>query len=747
MEKNIGLMLLIIVRGVYGEGMKKIIIYILFMAGMVVGPVTPVGANVNCKDVQFVFARGSGQMRHASGEWLSMQGAVATQMASLSVSYGIYEVDYPAIAINFLNILPTFFSGGEAFAFGESVRAGATDIVRFARAQVAECPETKFVLMGYSQGAKVAARALGSLDARRVLYVATFGDPELYLPEGVGMTPPACRGEKLSRYRVYAPDCRTDNGILGARKPYELPGYSGKFGLWCGDDDLICGSSKNLLVNSGHGKYDTGGHVKEAVRQAILRIRREILGEDVLRVDTQVAMDTAILIDSTGSMSSYIAKYRAEALRLARLTVAGGGRVALYEYRDLNDPFDLRQLCDFSCSLEEFERKLNAIVTDGGGDEPESLLSSALGVMNSLTWRKGVTKSIVVLTDATYHAPDRDGTTVGQVAKRSLEIDPVNIYVVTEEWNREFYSELTELTGGKVFGVGEMEVSTDYIVSRPVAVLPFERYYGDVGERFYFDAGASYGVGAEINHFEWDLDGDGEFDYVSADSWVETEYATEGERFVVVKVVDRNGAFSTMSALVVVGGGETGAVVPSLTGVKAEKMSDGVAVVSWDAVEGVDYVLLAVGGAVLGYVPSGAGEVRISDLDLTDDIEIVVTGMDGEFNLGESAYAFLMGDEMVEKAVLTEVVENESEVGENVHMHLGGVELAGIGGMGLPGTGGNGGGEVLLVSYWALGLVSLGIGLIGGMRMKKRSTCDRSFLLNGALLGEKGPGERCVVEF
>ena len=89
--------------------------------------------------------------------------------------------------------------------------------------------------------------------------------------------------------------------------------------------------------------------------------------------------DTAIVIDSTGSMRGLINKYKSEALRLTKETLDSGGRVALYDYRDLNDNYAPKEHCNFlTCDLETVENALdNLEVGGGGGDTPESLLSTS----------------------------------------------------------------------------------------------------------------------------------------------------------------------------------------------------------------------------------------------------------------------------------------------------------------------------------------------------------------------------------
>ena len=120
---------------------------------------------------------------------------------------------------------------------------------------MADCPDSVWVLAGYSQGAMVVAEAVKSFRADRVVYVALFGDPKLDLPEGKGLLPAACLGRNYSAYRVYVPNCRTHTGSLQARNPYVYGELAGKYGLWCHENDYICGSTALPWNYSGHLTY------------------------------------------------------------------------------------------------------------------------------------------------------------------------------------------------------------------------------------------------------------------------------------------------------------------------------------------------------------------------------------------------------------------------------------------------------------------------------------------------------------
>ena len=412
----------------------------------------------SCPDVVGVFARGSGEERGTGINYLSFKETLAKKLKTTGLSYDFVDLNYPAVGIDFGVAIGAIFSGGGAYEFGESRNKGVAELKRVVDEG---CANTKYVIGGYSQGAMVVIKALPNLDSERVIYAATFGDPKLYLPEGFGATPAACAGKNLSNYRMYVPDCFAYSGKLGASIPYQPAEYIDKLGTWCNKHDIMCSPYLSLAA---HTSYVADNLYEDAARRIFEKIT-EYFG---IENQFYVPHDTAILIDSTGSMAGMIDTYKAEALRLARETLENGGRVALYDYRDLDDPYEPVRHCDFeSCDLAAFTAGLDEIEADGGGDGPESLLSAAYRVMRELNWKVGSTKSLVVLTDATYLSPDRDGTAFDEVVKLSKRIDPVNFYVITDEWNVETYGELAEATGGRAVTIGEdLSLLTDEIMAR-----------------------------------------------------------------------------------------------------------------------------------------------------------------------------------------------------------------------------------------------------------------------------------------
>ncbi|MBQ6414015.1 cutinase family protein [Candidatus Saccharibacteria bacterium] len=434
----------------------------LMLCGMVTQPKVQAAG---CPDVRIIFARGSGGEQDVSGDYLEFKSTIEEKLKTTSLDYDFVDLEYPAVAVGFANLeaasttLGAFFSGGESYEFGESVEKGVNKLKEYAGDK--KCSKTKYVLGGYSQGAMVLLKTLPFFNPEQVIYVATFGDPKIYLPEGEGIIPAACRGENLSDYRMYVPDCQAYKGILGAYIPYEPDDYAGKMGTWCNGRDILCSSHVSI---QDHVTYVTNGLYEDASRVIFDKICQAFGVEN----NISSPHDTAILIDSTGSMASMIEEYKTEALRLAEETLASGGRVALYDYRDLGDPYEPVRHCDFNdCTLELFREELNTIYANGGGDTPESLLSASFHVMTDLEWKLGSTKSLVVLTDADFLSPDRDGMSFDEVVKMSKKIDPVNFYIITNALYGDAYEELAAATDGRVVtNFDELSLLTDYIMER-----------------------------------------------------------------------------------------------------------------------------------------------------------------------------------------------------------------------------------------------------------------------------------------
>ena len=279
--------------------MRKILVIVLSLFGVMLFGGRSFAAS--CVDIEFVFARGSGGVYQENVEFQTFQ-RVMTKMADRigMASYRFTDVDYPAVSVSdpLTNAIGAYISAGKYYAFGRSVNAGIDWLRDYYAQTMQKCPATRWVLAGYSQGAMVVSLAAQRFRADRVIYLGLVADPQLSLPEGRGLLPDACLGRNYSEYRVYVPACRTHTGRLGARNPYQYGDLAGKYGLWCGKNDYVCGSTSSPFNNSGHTQYvDIGSYtqmsylVQQKLTTSYAKTRATRMASDEAEVYAFLAQD------------------------------------------------------------------------------------------------------------------------------------------------------------------------------------------------------------------------------------------------------------------------------------------------------------------------------------------------------------------------------------------------------------------------------------------------------------------------
>lgn len=438
---------------------------ILVLASLIALPHSVDTSAISCPDLKIVFARGSGGNRYTSSHYLAFKTSLEQKLRTSNLTYQFEDLDYPAVSIGIGDghlgtLLGAFIGSGDAYDFGDSVHQGTAKLLKMVNND--PCQNTKYVFAGYSQGNLVIMNELNKIDPHRVIYVATFGDPKIYLPEGAGPVPRACSGKNLSDYRIYVPDCRAYRGILGARDPYVISSFRGKIGTWCNKKDVLCSS---YLSIRDHTHYDEDGVFEDASRYIFSRIAQ------AFGFSNQYTSphDTAILINSASSLATNMPDFQSKAYRIAEKTLRAGGRVAIYDYHESkNGTIIPTERCNFeTCATEDLKTLIGSITMDSSPQINNPLLSSSLHVMKQLNWRIGSTKSLVIFTDSAYRSPDLGGTSFYNVNKLSKQIDPVNFYIVTDQPNLSNYQSLADVTDGAVISAdSDDEELPDLILSR-----------------------------------------------------------------------------------------------------------------------------------------------------------------------------------------------------------------------------------------------------------------------------------------
>lgn len=176
--------------------------------------------------------------------------------------------------------------------------------------------------------------------------------------------------------------------------------------VWLHPRAFDTGSSALYEVTASHGGQTAQGLLRRGQKDALeLQLDRTIAPQ-------RARLDLVFLIDATGSMADEIQKLKSSlhsiAADAARLPSRPDLCFGLVAYRDTTDPFVLRSH-DFTDDLGAFQKVLNQLQADGGGDYPESMSEALHETVQRLSWRgEGTTRMVVLLADAPPQiGPDR----------------------------------------------------------------------------------------------------------------------------------------------------------------------------------------------------------------------------------------------------------------------------------------------------------------------------------------------------
>lgn len=178
-------------------------------------------ASAECPDVELVFARGTSEPAGLGRVGRALSDQLATSLGGRSL--GVYAVNYPA-SYDFL-----------------AAADGAADVTNRIATMSQTCPNTRFVLGGYSQGAAVMDMLLG---------IPPLGEKV----GDVGSAPqmPQSLASKVAAVAVFGnPATKFGNPATVA-----LPPFAGKVIDLCNPGDPICSQGRNPLAHVGYEKTD-----------------------------------------------------------------------------------------------------------------------------------------------------------------------------------------------------------------------------------------------------------------------------------------------------------------------------------------------------------------------------------------------------------------------------------------------------------------------------------------------------------
>lgn len=186
-----------------------------------------------CPDVEVVFARGTSEPPGVGRVGQALTDALANQLGGRTVT--TYGVNYPA-SYDFLN-----------------TAVGATDAAGRIASMAAQCPDTRIVLGGYSQGAAVVDMLAGVPPLGNKI-----GD--------IGSAPPLAPGlnGNVAAVAVFGnPATKFGNPVSAAGS------FTGKAIDLCADGDPICSDGRNPFA---HTHYESSEFIPQAAGFAAGRV-------------------------------------------------------------------------------------------------------------------------------------------------------------------------------------------------------------------------------------------------------------------------------------------------------------------------------------------------------------------------------------------------------------------------------------------------------------------------------------------
>ncbi|MFP8778635.1 VWA domain-containing protein [Hydrogenophaga sp. RWCD_12] len=168
--------------------------------------------------------------------------------------------------------------------------------------------------------------------------------------------------------------------------------------VWLHPDAFDKASSTLYQVTVNHAGQTAQGFLRRGQKDAVQ------VQLDEKPAAQRARLDLVFLVDATGSMGDEIEKLRSSlhsiAAEAARLPSHPDLCFGLVAYRDRTDPFVLRSH-DFTNDLGAFQKVLNQLQADGGGDYPEAMSEALHETVHRMSWRgDGATRMVVLLADA-----------------------------------------------------------------------------------------------------------------------------------------------------------------------------------------------------------------------------------------------------------------------------------------------------------------------------------------------------------
>lgn len=211
-------------------------------------PWSPAAAAAPCADVEVIFARGSDEPPGVGKVGQAFLDALRAKLTDRSIA--VYPVRYAAVC---------GFSSG--LDFDRSVIAGIRDEAAHIQYTTLDCPDTRIVLGGYSQGAAVTGYTTSP--------AVPAGVPAELVPDLPPPMPPVV-AEHVTAVVLFGKPSPTFIRRYDAPPVVVGPLYAPKTLEFCARDDTVCNGADGIPF--GHLDYPTNGMAATAAEFVVGRV-------------------------------------------------------------------------------------------------------------------------------------------------------------------------------------------------------------------------------------------------------------------------------------------------------------------------------------------------------------------------------------------------------------------------------------------------------------------------------------------
>jgi cutinase len=228
---------------------RFVAVVLLTSCGLLSAPIA-IAAAQGCPDVEAVFARGTGEPPGVGGIGEPFVDSLRSAIGGKSLD--VYPVNYEASS-----------DFGDRLAFAQSVVDGIKDAGSHIEATAANCPKTRIVLGGYSQGAAVAgfvtsASIPAGIPAEYVAFLPKPMPPEI--------------ANHVAAVTLFGKPSAAWLQNYGAPAITIGPLYAPKTDDLCAPADTICNGDAGGAPSFAHAEYPVNGMTAQAANFAASRL-------------------------------------------------------------------------------------------------------------------------------------------------------------------------------------------------------------------------------------------------------------------------------------------------------------------------------------------------------------------------------------------------------------------------------------------------------------------------------------------